>query len=192
MPVGDIEPREFTLKTGERCLVRSAVCADAPMLIENAQKLLVDSSPNVVTLPEEFDLTVEQEENWIENHREKPGWIALVPEIDGHVVGLLNFENGPRQRLAHRGSLGMGINAEWRGRGVGDALLTVLLDWARANPLIEKVCLAVVVTNKPGLGLYKKHGFVEEGRRVKEIKLGPDDYVDDILMYRLTPSTETP
>jgi ribosomal protein S18 acetylase RimI-like enzyme len=42
--------------------------------------------------------------------------------------------------------------------------------------------------NCPGwnkaMGLYRKLGFVEEGRRPRELKLGPEHYIDEILMYR--------
>jgi ribosomal protein S18 acetylase RimI-like enzyme len=45
--------------------------------------------------------------------------------------------------------------------------------------------VSVLVANEPAIGLYRKHGFVEEGRRVCEIKLGPAEYADDLIMYRL-------
>ena len=63
------------------------------------------------------------------------------------------------------------------------ALLTTLLEWARGNPLIEKVTLAVFSTNVPALQLYKKVGFKEEGRRLREYQLSKGTYIDDILMY---------
>ena len=56
--------------------------------------------------------------------------------------------------------------------------------WAEAHPVIEKLCLAVFATNEPAIGLYRKLGFVEEGRRPREVKLAPNQYVDDICMYR--------
>jgi ribosomal protein S18 acetylase RimI-like enzyme len=41
------------------------------------------------------------------------------------------------------------------------------------------------VGNDAAIALYRKHGFAEEGRRVREIKLGPGRYTDDLVMYRL-------
>ena len=32
--------------------------------------------------------------------------------------------------------------------------------------------------------LYRRLGFVEEGRRAEEIKIGPNRYVDEVLMGR--------
>ena len=79
---------------------------------------------------------------------------------------------------------GIAVVKNWRGRGVGTALLQTLLEWAQASPAIEKVCLDVVVSNDAAIRLYQKLGFVEEGRRQRDIKRGPEDYVDTVTMYR--------
>ena len=42
----------------------------------------------------------------------------------------------------------------------------------------------LLATNKPTTTLCRKFGFIEEGRRPGEVKLGPGAYVDDILMCR--------
>ena len=84
---------------------------------------------------------------------------------------------------------GIGIRKEWRGRGVGEAVLRALLDWATKNPRIEKVSLAVLADKANAIALYRKLGFVEEGRRVPEIKVAKGKYVDDLLMYRWVKKT---
>jgi len=96
----------------------------------------------------------------------------------------LSFENGPHRRIAHRGTCGFSVAKQWRGKGIGTTLLQTLIEWAGANPLIEKVGLAVFANNEQAIRLYRKLGFVEEGRRPREMKLGPGQYVDDIMMYR--------
>jgi RimJ/RimL family protein N-acetyltransferase len=68
--------------------------------------------------------------------------------------------------------------------GMGTLLLQALIDWAEAHPAIEKLSLAVLATNTAAIGLYRRFGFIEEGRRPREVKLGPDEYVNDVLMYR--------
>ena len=176
----------ITLKTGETCIIRCAEVRDAQGVLETTLASLngPDAEFNVTT-PAEFDLTVEDEVRWIEEHRDHAGWIALVAEVDGAVIGLISFKNGPRKRLEHQGSFGMNVHPNWRGRGAGDALLGSLLDWARASPLVEKVGLAVVSSNHPARALYRKHGFVEEGRHVRAIKYAADRYDDNVIMYVL-------
>ena len=153
------------------------------MLIANLREILAGPF-NMTTLEEADDITLEQERTFIENHRERDGWIAIVAEVDRRVVGMLNFENGGRTRIAHRGSFGMSVIPAWQGRGVGEALLVALLDWARAHPLVEKVILVVVVGNDRAINLYRKHGFTVCGRNPREIKYGENEYSDDLVMYR--------
>jgi RimJ/RimL family protein N-acetyltransferase len=71
-----------------------------------------------------------------------------------------------------------------RGRGVGTALLQCFIEWAEANPLTEKVGLGVFARNETAIRLYRKFGFLEEGRQPKEVKMRPNEYEDVILMYR--------
>ena len=65
-------------------------------------------------------------------------------------------------------------------------MLQALIDWAEASPLIEKVGLSVFVTNVDAIRLYRRLGFVEEGRQPREMRLGDGEYVDNVLMYRFT------
>jgi len=96
----------------------------------------------------------------------------------------LDFSSGSHKRLAHRGVFGMAVEPDWRRIGIGQGLLTVFIEWAKKNPNLEKICLAVISTNSRALALYEKMGFQEEGRRVREVQFGNNNYVDDILMYR--------
>jgi RimJ/RimL family protein N-acetyltransferase len=59
------------------------------------------------------------------------------------------------------------------------------LAWAEQHPSIEKVSLGVFSTNERAITLYKKMGFIEEGRKIKEFKMSDDEYIDDVLMYKL-------
>ena len=106
----------------------------------------------------------------------------MLAEAGGTIIGNVNFEAGPHRRIAHRGNLGIAVVKDWRGRGVGTALLQTLVDWAESNPAIEKVCLDVFVTNDAAIRLYEKLGFAEEGRRRRDIKSEPEDYVDTVTM----------
>lgn len=98
----------------------------------------------------------------------------------GKVVGWCDVfpEENPRQ--SHRGSLGMGLLPSYRGRGLGSKLLASVLDHAKKFGL-EKVELYVYTTNVPGIALYKKFGFEQEGLIQKYRKLG-GQYFDCLAM----------
>jgi RimJ/RimL family protein N-acetyltransferase len=79
------------------------------------------------------------------------------------------------------GDIGMLVAAEWRGRGVGTALVAAAIEWARARGL-HKLTLDVFPHNDAAIVLYRKFGFVEEGRRVKHIRRANGDLWDVISM----------
>jgi RimJ/RimL family protein N-acetyltransferase len=79
------------------------------------------------------------------------------------------------------GDIGMLVAAEWRGRGVGTALVAAAIEWARARGL-HKLTLDVFPHNDAAIVLYRKFGFVEEGRRVKQIRRANGDLWDVISM----------
>jgi RimJ/RimL family protein N-acetyltransferase len=178
-----ITPKRLQAKTRGQYLIRCAAPDDAAALLVHAKDILSEGMFGV-TRPDEFNLTVEEESDWIRAHLNAPGDLVLVAEAEGAIGGLLFFESGPRLRQAHRGTLHMSVERAWRGQGVGEALLNTLMEWAKQNPVIEKVGLAVLSTNTRAIGLYKKAGFIEEGRRPREIKIGPNEYVDEVLMFR--------
>jgi len=64
-------------------------------------------------------------------------------------------------------------------------MLEKLLKWAERDPYIEKISLGVFSINESAIGLYKKMGFLEEGRKINEIKLHDKQYIDDVLMYKM-------
>jgi RimJ/RimL family protein N-acetyltransferase len=83
---------------------------------------------------------------------------TFVADAAGEAVGQLGIE------LARYGvaDLGMLVAAEWRGRGVGSALLAAGLDWARQAGA-HKVALQVWPHNRAAIALYEKFGFQREG-----------------------------
>jgi ribosomal protein S18 acetylase RimI-like enzyme len=58
----------------------------------------------------------------------------------------------------------MWVHPDWRGRGVGDLLVTAVIDWARAAGY-PAVRLWVSADNTPAERLYLRHGFRRTGER---------------------------
>ena len=89
----------------------------------------------------------------------------LVALAGGEIVGQLHVEATPWGY----GELGMMVAADWRGRGVGTALVRAAIDWSRARGL-HKLSLSVFPHNDAAIALYRKFGFVEEGRRIQQMR----------------------
>lgn len=153
--------------------------------ILNIQQAVVIENQYLILASEEFDRTTEQHKNWIQNILENERDTIIVAEINGAVVGWIVFQSKNLKRLSHTGYFTTMIHKDYRGMGIGKMLINELLNWAEKNPLIEKISLGVLSTNLRAIALYKSVGFVEEGRKIKEVKFGENEYVDDILMYKL-------
>lgn len=102
---------------------------------------------------------------------------TFVAVLGDEIVGELHIERTP----FGFGELGMMVAAESRGRGVGTALMVAAIAWAREQGL-HKLSLGVFASNEPALALYRKLGFVEEGRRVKHIRRASGELWDLIEM----------
>jgi RimJ/RimL family protein N-acetyltransferase len=175
--------KTIDLPSGGKAVLRSVVPDEAQRLLDYVRSVARET-PFFVLQEDEFNFTDEQERQWIREHLEDAGKLAVAAEVVGEIVGFLSFENNPQKRLRHRGAFGVSVAKPWRGQGLGTALVQTLIDWAEADPLVEKIGLAVYANNENAIRLYEKLGFLVEGRRPREMKIADGQYVDDLLMYR--------
>jgi RimJ/RimL family protein N-acetyltransferase len=102
---------------------------------------------------------------------------SVVAVAGGQLVGLLHVEVSPYGF----GELGMLVDRGWRGRGVGSALVAAAADWARGQGL-HKLSLEVFAHNAAAIALYRKAGFTEEGRRVRQYRRANGELWDSVVM----------
>jgi RimJ/RimL family protein N-acetyltransferase len=102
---------------------------------------------------------------------------SFVAEEGGEVVGQLHVA---RTRHGY-GELGMMVAKGSRGQGVGTALMEAAIAWAREQGL-HKLVLDVFPHNEAAIALYRKCGFVEEGRRVKQYRRANGELWDAVQM----------
>ncbi|OZI23089.1 hypothetical protein CAL26_06300 [Bordetella genomosp. 9] len=109
-----------------------------------------------------------------------PHYVALA---DRDVVGWCDIVPLAQPGFTHTGVLGMGVRPDWRGRGIGKALLNAALGAAAAMEL-HRIELEVYAANAAARALYRSCGFVEEGVKRKARYL--DGHHEDIvIMARL-------
>jgi len=68
-------------------IIREAVPGDAAQLL-TLSKSVMDEGRYMVTRPEELNLTVDKEKQWIEEHIDNPGFAIFVAEMDKKWLGL--------------------------------------------------------------------------------------------------------
>jgi diaminopimelate decarboxylase len=107
---------------------------------------------------------------------------AQIVAVDdsGTVVGHLYIQRETHPVTRHVASLGIAVAAEVRGRGIGTALMREALRWSRSVG-VEKIVLSVYPHNVGAIALYRRFGFVEEGRLARHSRKSYGDE-DEILM----------
>lgn len=176
-----ISENVICLKDGREAVIRTAIPRDAAKILTLVRANL-EEGEFVLSTPEDFRMTQEMEEAWLQANVDDPCKLVIIAEREGEILGMLNFANGARKRIAHQGELSMSVAKPVRDQGIGRALLSTLLDWAREQPAIEKVELQVFANNARAIALYTSLGFKEEGRLSGRIKMAPDVYIDTIEM----------
>ena len=84
----------------------------------------------------------------------------LVAEIDGNVAGYV----GSQSVLDGADMMNLAIAPEYRRQGIGQALVTALIDYLQQNGIIA-LLLEVRASNDPAIALYRSLGFEQIGRR---------------------------
>lgn len=107
-------------------------------------------------------------------------WLVAVD--DREVIGHLAITRETHPATEHVASLGIGVAPPWRGKGVATGLMAEAIAWCRRVGA-RKVMLTVFPDNLPAIRLYRRFGFVDEGRFMNHAKNGYG-YRDEILMGR--------
>jgi ribosomal protein S18 acetylase RimI-like enzyme len=97
------------------------------------------------------------------------GWCDIIPAKD-------------RPIHAHSGVLGIGLLPDYRGKGLGRALMTAAITKARAQGL-TRIELTVRAQNANAIALYKKLGFETEGLKKNAARI--DGVYEDIYVMGL-------
>lgn len=164
------------LGNSKSLLIRNAEAKDAEEIITMV-KQVIDETGFFPHTAEEFNVTVEHEVEYI-----KSTALFLLVEINGKIVGSATLNRSDLIKLNHIVTFGITILKEYCGLGIGSILIEKIIEWAKFND-VEKIELEVFEKNTSAIMLYKKFGFIEEGRKRRYIKTN-EGYQDMILMGR--------
>lgn len=126
-----------------------------------------------------FDL--ETTEKRIEQQTQKLTFFYGAFEND-KLIGWIDYSKGAFSEIEHTAYIGMGVQKEKRGLGIGKILMDKCIEKAKENQ-IEKIELEVFSSNENAVRLYKNKGFKEQGRFIKKRKY-ENKYDDIICMYK--------
>lgn len=161
--------------------IREATRADAESIIAHGQCLATEPNIDIPLAPEEFNPTIEEEQQTLSDYAASDNSIFLLAEVEGQIIGVLECKGGKRKATRHVVALAMSIRKDWRNRGVGSALMTRAMEWAKNTHVVKRIELFVYARNGAAIHLYKKFGFEEEGR-LRGAIYQHGEYIDDLIM----------
>ncbi|MGQ3888541.1 N-acetyltransferase family protein [Legionella sp. CNM-1927-20] len=109
-------------------------------------------------------------------------WPQVVAVSQGKIIGWCDITGLDRPIFAHRGVLGIGLLAPYRGMGIGSQLIKTALEKAKEKGL-TRIELTVREHNQTALSLYKKFGFEIEGIHKKGVYV--DGIYEDLIFMAL-------
>lgn len=174
--------KTIVLKNGKECLLRNVTADDSEEFI-NMFSVILGETDNLLTYPEEFKYTVEEEAEFLNNKHTSEFAIEICAVTDGKIVGTGGFDpiDINKIKLKHRAEFGICILKEYWGLGIGKAITEACINCARQAGY-SQLSLEVVSNNENAVSLYKKLGFEEYGRNPKALKLKNGKYQEFVLM----------
>ncbi|WP_147299285.1 GNAT family N-acetyltransferase [Halobacillus trueperi] len=145
--------------TQTRCVIRKGRTEDALYTMAIAKELL--SEGYGLKHHSEFHDSLEKERAWISRYEEPE--FFLVAEMDGDVVGFLNFDLGALSSTKHQGTFGVSVKRGRRNKGTGRKLVGAMIDRCRRTAGIDIIRLNVLESNARAIHLYESLDFQKEG-----------------------------
>ena len=172
--------KEIKLKDGQSCTFRQPQVEDAQRILDYMNIATVETD-FLSFGKDELTWTLEEEQKFIEEHLDDKNKIIIIAEISGEIVGISSITGGKPPRVRHIGELGITILKKYWSYGIGCIFMENLIAWANKSCVIRQIFLKVRVDNKRAIKLYKKFGFIREGKIKRQLFID-NKFYDAYLM----------
>ncbi len=155
--------KTIRLKDGRTLRLRNGVEQDARTALE-IFILGHEQTDYLLSYPDENDMTVDEEAQFLAKKAASADEIELLAYIGDRIVGLAGIEKiGTFDKIRRRATLGLHVDQNFWGLGIGRALTRACVECARIAGYAQ-LELEVVAENQRAIALYQSEGFVEYGR----------------------------
>jgi RimJ/RimL family protein N-acetyltransferase len=172
---------ENFLKDDQKLIIRNAQEDDAQGLINLLQ--IVDSETKFLARePGEFNLTLEQEREFIRGIMHDDNNQLLIGEIDGKIIANCSVGRvSSNKRYCHRAAMGISVRKKYWNNGIGKILMNECIKWCKEKG-VEQLELEVVTQNIRAISMYEDFGFEKYGTKKNTLKYGDGTYADEHYM----------
>ena len=173
--------KEIKLKDGRICVLRNGTAADGQAAHDNFN-LTHEQTDWLLTYPDENSFDPQQEAQFLQEKTESADEIEIVAELDGEIVGMAGIECvGRKDKVRHRAVMGISIDKNYWGLGIGKALMEACIECAKKAGY-SQLELDVTAANDRAVALYEKYGFEEYGRNPRGFRSRCSGWQELLLM----------
>jgi ribosomal protein S18 acetylase RimI-like enzyme len=176
------EDKSILLKDGRTAILKSPCVEDAEKLLNYIKKSCGETD-FLLRYPEEWNITVEQEVEWVNRLRSSPNTLGIACYVDGEVAGNCEISFRSGIKTSHRATVAIAILKDYWNLGIGSALFEELIAAAqkRGTEIME---LAFIEGNDRARHLYEKFGFRVISQKPNAFKLKDGTYRDEFYMQK--------
>jgi RimJ/RimL family protein N-acetyltransferase len=179
-------PCRVLLTRGEHLVVAEAGPGDAGRLLAHVRRA-AGQSDFLAAGPGERVRTVAGQAAYLARLRRAGRGFVLKGTLGRKVVSMLSVVRPDLPRLRHRACLGLTVDAEHWGRGIGRRMAEAAIALAGAQG-IRKLNLRVHAGNARAIALYESLGFRHEGTSPRALLIGGRFYSERLMGLCLDPA----
>lgn len=178
----EFPPKKITLKDGRTAVLRSPQISDAQALVEYLVKTAGETD-YVLAYPEERQMPVEREEEFLRQITASPNDLMILAEVDGEIAGNCHIYFNSKIKTAHRASVAIANLKKYWGLGIGTAMFHEMIAEAERRGIFQ-IELGYVEGNERARALYEKMGFVETGKLPNAFRMKDGTMHTEVHMVR--------
>ena len=177
-----LEDKKITLKDGRTATLKSPCVEDAEKMLNYITKACGETE-YLLRYPEEWNITVEQEEAWVNRIRSAPDTLGITCYVEDEVAGNceISFKGG--MKTSHRATIAIAILQDYWNLGIGSAMFEELVAAAQKHGT-EIIELEFIEGNERARHLYEKFGFRVVAEKPNAFKLKDGRYVSEVHMQK--------
>ncbi|MCC5896163.1 MAG: GNAT family N-acetyltransferase [Alkalibacterium sp.] len=165
------------------CTIREAIPSDAEAVIDLLNRTATQTG--FMTQGEEgVGLTVEEEAKELDKIYSSENNSVILAIVDKQVIGIASIHSSSKPKIRHIGDIGIVIDKDFWGMGLGRLMMEDLLEWANESKVLKRLQLQVQHRNSRARALYESLGFDLEAVMQYGVK-DNGEYLDVCLMSKL-------
>ncbi len=174
--------KQIKLKDGRTAALKSPCVEDAQKMLNFIKKACGETN-FLLRYPEEWNISVEQEEAWVKRIRTSPDTLGITCYVDGQVAGNCEISFMGGIKTSHRASVAIALLKDYWNLGIGSAMFEELIAAAKARGT-EIMELEFIEGNDRARHLYEKYGFKVVSEKPNAFKLKDGTYLKEFYMQK--------